>query len=297
MSDNIQNVLSLFKDQSLKNGFTSVNDAAKKHQLGNRIMTVLRMKNAIIKIGDKNFFSPDFDYSENFAKKIIEHSAEYKRFQDQKDTLRKQFEKALLSTDTHPHELDDWWQIIGYAQKKDSVRVLESLKFLKSEVIFSIPGKNSSENNQNVGRPKTSIRLTNRAFAHFCMVSQTFMGMVIRDFFYDIREELEQLKKGFLEETKHYRDSFDTISNFQIEFAQFVRGIKQKDNQVKELMTLHYKGISKLSNTMIDPVSKRPALFEHNANHQIEWNTFLNQLKEGIGDFLERIDTYIEVED
>lgn len=194
--ENLAKLMGLFNDPDLQNGFKNINEPGKKHQVSTRIFKVLNDKGAIIKIDGVNHFSPDFNFTENFAKRIISDSQDLKRFQDAKDAVRKRFENALLSTDSHPFDLEDWWQMVGYAEKRNAKRALESLKLGEKDVLYRRNGEKSDGKDVLTGRPAECVLMSKRAFSHFCMAAQTYMGMVVRDFFYDVYEELDAMKKG-----------------------------------------------------------------------------------------------------
>lgn len=275
--ENVLKLMGLFQDPELQNGFKNINEPGKKHQISTRIFKVLNDKGAIVKIDGVNHFSPDFNFTENFAKRIISDSQDLKRFQDGKDAVKKRFENALLSTDAHPFDLEDWWQMVGFSTKGNAKRALEALGMGENEVVFILKDKNSAQNKDLPGHPGECVRMSKRAFSHFCMAAQTYMGRVVRDFFFDVYEELEASKN----EKATTSDNLYFAMEKHNELKRFKQAVSKAEGDLKALT----------NNVFFDQQSSRGnQLFTMRVENPVQAaNEILLQLKEVAEDYLKTI--------
>ena len=113
------------------------------------------------------------------------------------------------SKDSHPVDLDDAWQWLGYSTKQKALQTLRS-NFEESEDFLTKRVKSSTG-----GRPSELILLTVDCFKSLGMMAGTSQGKSIRKYFLEC-EKVAKTKRSPITAIAHYSDR----SNHQLRISQ-----------------------------------------------------------------------------
>ena len=103
--------------------------------------------------------------------------------------IKKLFDAANSSTESHPINFDDAWRICGYTRGDNAKRALKG-PGIDGEIISLKPeeGSRFNKNPPKRGPVPETILMTVRGFKHFCLKAPGALGAQVRDYYISLEE-------------------------------------------------------------------------------------------------------------